>query len=325
MPRSPSHIPRLPRAGRSRVIAMLPLAASLALTAPAAGAHELPVGDGHVTSHPAKGNVYACQTHFRGGGAEHTGSWFHGDTWDPDAKPHVSGRVMWPNARFDVSMSGDSLVVRGNGLPVGQPTGTFPISRNDVAYKYDRNPNSIRAQNMSFHIPAEPVRASQPGCLPMGMIGVTKTGVALYNALDDGGRDAAAHEIQDVCDGHPQMRGQYHYHSGSPCIPGASGNSLVGWALDGYPILGMRDASGGLITNAELDACHGRAESVTVEGRRYDYAYRLTQEYPYIMGCFTGETATTTQSIRASAGRQRNMRQPLGRLRPPPGRRPPRP
>ena len=57
----------------------------------------------------------------------------------------------------------------------------------------------------------------------MGMIGFTVTGVALYNALDAAGRDAAAHEVQDLCDGHPQGRGQYHYHSSSPCLPGAEG------------------------------------------------------------------------------------------------------
>ena len=39
-----------------------------------------------------------------------------------------------------------------------------------------------------------------------------------------------------------RSRGQYHYHSASPCLPGARENALVGWALDGYPILGMRDA-----------------------------------------------------------------------------------
>jgi hypothetical protein len=121
----------------------------------------------------------------------------------------------------------------------------------------------------------------------------------LYNALDAAGRDAAAHEIQDHCDGHPQGNSQYHYHNGSSCMPGSDSNTHVGWALDGYPILGMRDAQGTLLTNADLDACHGRAETVTVDGRSYDYAYRLTQEYPYILGCFTGRSSQATlRSVR---------------------------
>ncbi|MEZ5970223.1 MAG: YHYH protein [Hyphomonadaceae bacterium] len=210
-------------------------AAAALLAAPIAVAHEapesieLPVGDGHVTDHPATGNVYSCQTAFRGGGAMHVGEWFHGDTWNPAEKPHVEGRVMWPNAEFELSQRGDVLGVSGNSLPVEQPTGTFPISPNDPVFRYDRNPNPIEEVALAFEIPAAPVRAASPSCLPMGMIGFTLTGVAIYNALDAAGRDAAAHEVQDLCDGHPQGRGQYHYHSASPCLPApATTPSLAG-------------------------------------------------------------------------------------------------
>ena len=144
----------------------------------------------------------------------------------------------------------------------------------------------------------------------MGMTGFALNGVAFYNALDDAGNDAAAHEVQDACDGHPQGKGQYHYHSSSPCLPKAGDHAHVGWALDGYPIFGMRDAAGKLLTNADLDVCHGRAEKVTVDGRTYDYAYRLTQEYPYTLGCFMGQLMPETrQSIRQSMGppRQRGV------------------
>jgi YHYH protein len=276
-----------------------------------ATAHSLPVGDGHVTDHPSAGNVYACQKVFRAG-ARHVGPWFHGDTWDPVEKPHVKGRVMWPDAKFMMIPRAGDLTVTSNGLPVGQPTGIFPISPQDPVYQYDTNPNSIKAQDLSFEIPTVPVQADKPGCLPMGMIGFTITGVAIYNALDDAGRDAAAHEVQDLCDGHPQGKGQYHYHSASPCMPGAQSNTLTGWALDGYPIFGMRDARGTLVTNADLDNCHGRAERVTLNGRTYDYAYRLTQEYPYTLGCFSGEVQRSTmQAIRRAMGppRRRNPNQ----------------
>jgi YHYH protein len=267
----------------------------LAALAPAAlGAQELPLGDGHVTHHPAAGNVYACRTTFRRGGARHDGPWFHGDTWDPTAKPHVSGSVLWPDAAFTLTSAGGDLLVEGNGLPVKEPTGRFPIARTDSAYRYDTNPNHVGAQRLSFQIPAHPEPADQPGCLPMGMIGFTVTGVAFYSALDDAGRDAAAHEIQDDCDGHPQANAQYHYHNASPCIPGVDGDSVVGWALDGFPILGEKDARGHVVTDADLDACHGRKETVTVDGRTYDYAYHLTEEYPYTLGCFRGRLVRGT-------------------------------
>ena len=265
-------------------------------------AGELPVGGGHVTDHPAAGNVFACNRNFRGGGARHIGAWFHGDSWDPLAKPHVEGRVMWPDAALKMTEAANTLAVSGNGLPVNQPTGTFPIAPADPAYAYDTNPNPIRSIALAFEIPRTPVRA-EPACLPMGMIGFTLTGVAFYNALDDAGRDAAAHEVQDLCDGHPQGRGQYHYHSSSPCLPGADANQLVGWALDGFPIFGMRDRTGKRLANADLDACHGRAGQVSAGGRTYGYAYRLTEEYPYTLGCYAGQLLPATrQSIRQSLG-----------------------
>lgn len=283
--------------------------ATLGLEPSTGFAYELPVGDGKVSTSAKTGYVFSCSQNFRGGGARHVGSWFKGDTWDPTQKPHVQGSIMWPNAQFSMTQDGATVDVLGNNLPLSQPTGTFPIASNDPAFQFDTNPNPITSIAMSFSIPLHPYPENIPSCLSMGMIGFTITGVAFYNALDDAGKDAAAHEVQDLCDGHPQGKGQYHYHSSSPCLPGANQNKIVGWALDGYPILGMVDGSGRQITNADLDACHGREEIVSTNGRTYNYAYRITAEYPYIMGCFTGKVLEeTTQSLRASMGipKQRN-------------------
>jgi YHYH protein len=279
------------------------IGATLIIFGTAVKAESLPVGDGRVSDRPSRGDVFACQTQFRVGGARHAGEWFHGDTWNPLEKPRVQGRVMWPEAAHALEIKADVLSLTSNGLPVGQPTGNFPISRRDPAYKYDTNPNPIKAQALVFDIPLKPVPAKRPSCLPMGMIGFANNGVAIYNALDDAGLDAAAHEVQDLCDGHPQGKGQYHYHSASPCLPEAKRNEVVGWALDGYPIMGMLDAKGVLMTNADLDACHGRSEPVMVDGRQYDYAYRLTREYPYTLGCFHGALLPNTrQAIRQAMG-----------------------
>jgi YHYH protein len=298
----------------------LPFVLLLATVAPAARAHDLPLGDGHVTDHPAVGNVYSCRSTFRTGGARHDGPWFHGDTWDPTAKPHVAGNVLWPDAAFTLTPRGGDLFFQGNGLPVKEPTGIFPIARTDPAYQYDTNPNPIAAQHLAFEIPASPVLAERPGCLPMGMIGFTVTGVAFFSALDDAGRDAAAHEIQDRCDGHPQASSQYHYHNGSPCIPGVESDHLVGWALDGFPILGVKDTDGKVLSDADLDACHGRREKVTADGRTYGYAYHLTREYPYTLGCFSGQLLESTrQDVRRGLEPSRRGGPQIG----PGGQRPP--
>ncbi len=294
----------------------------LAATPPSALAQSLPVGDGHVSDHPKSGYVYACRERFRGGGARHDGPWFHGDTWNPMEKPHVSGHVMWPDASFSLTPDGGDLRVESNGLPVKEPTGIFPISPSDSVYRYDTNPNHVGVQHLDFQIPLHPVVAERASCLPMGMIGFTVTGVAFYSALDDAGRDAAAHEIQDDCDGHPQANAQYHYHNASPCIPGVESDEVVGWALDGFPILGLKNADGSYVTDAELDACHGRRGKVVVDGRTYDYAYHLTREYPYTLGCFSGQiTESTLQDVHDGLEPSRRGRRgrrgqgPMGRRR----------
>ena len=253
--------------------------------------HHLPLGDGRVSDHPQVGYVFSCQQRFPANapGAQVAGPWIHGTTWDLTEKTHVQGEVMWPKAEFRIERVAQR-VLTGNGLPVKTPTGTFPVGRDDPAFAIDRNPNSIREQKVSVTLPGMPVEAATPSCVGMGMIGVALNGVAIFNALDAGGRDAVAHEMQDLCSGHPEMRGQYHYHGPSACLPGESGKEeLVGYALDGFGIYSRYDASGRELTDKDLDACHGRVSEVDWDGKRVlMYHYVLTREYPYTLGCYKG-------------------------------------
>ncbi|XP_070559970.1 uncharacterized protein [Ptychodera flava] len=59
-------------------------------------------------------------------------------------------------------------------------------------------------------------------------------------------------------------------------------SDIVGVALDGYAIYGPIDENGDLLTSDDLDECHGRY----VNGV---YRYHMTEDYPYIMGCFKGD------------------------------------
>src|SRR5208282_6105986 len=54
--------------------------------------HELPLGDGKISIAPKRGYVMACTTRFHSGGAQVTGRWIHGDTWDLTQKLSVQGR-----------------------------------------------------------------------------------------------------------------------------------------------------------------------------------------------------------------------------------------
>lgn len=252
----------------------------------------LPIGDGRVSSAPRVGYVWSCNQEFFGGGAFASGAWIRRDgTFDVTAKPTVDGSVKWPS-QFSVARDGDQRLMLGNDLP-SHATGTFPISPSDDAFQYDRNPNAIRAQNVRVSMPAIPASAAQPACLPMGPVGVLLTGAYLFNALDARGEDAVAHEIQDGCQGHPEMRGAYHYHNLTTCIADSADttahSALVGYAFDGFGIFGRRGEGGKELVNADLDECHGHTHAIMWDGeRRVMYHYHATWEYPYTIGCFRG-------------------------------------
>lgn len=263
--------------------------------APIAVAHDSRwLGDGRISSEPRIDYLFSCQQNFNPNapGAHRIGAWVQGDRYHSHEKPHVGGNVDWPNARIDVVTENGERIVRANNLPT-HATGEFPIRRSDPAYQYDRNPNSIRQQNILLRLPLTPTIAATASCVPMGLAGFTLVGGALYNALDARGIDAAAYEILDACGGHPQQQGQYHYHDYAPCLTDGTdrnGHSvLVAYALDGFGVYGAKDVGGGAVTNKDLDACHGHEGSVMWNGAIQSiYHYHLNDEYPYSIGCFRG-------------------------------------
>jgi hypothetical protein len=271
----------------------LPLAfAALLIATQPTLAHttRLPLGDGKISTAPQKGYVMACQSRFPGGGGAHrVGAWIKDGYWTPSEKPQVEGNVAWPDAQISITSEGTERVVRANNLPT-HTTGHFPVRPGSAAFNYDRNPNLIATQNILLRMPITPQIATQPACVPMGMIGFAVSGVAIFNAFDLGGRDAPAYEIQDRCNGHPEITSQYHYHDWSPCLgAGLDKDAPVGWILDGFPILGPQDSAGKVYTNNDLDACHGMTGPVLINGQRVvTYHYRFTHEFPYTIGCFKG-------------------------------------
>lgn len=260
---------------------------------------KLPLGDNKVSTTAQAGYVMRCGNGNGGeaGGAQANGPWIHGSTWDKTAKVQVDGSVNWPSANVSITLAGDVRKISGNGLPAGSVTGIFPIKSGTAAYTYDRNPNRIEAQTVQISLPADPSAATKPNCLGGGPIGYMDNGVALFDGLDAEERDAPAHEVQDKCDGHPQMSGMYHYHDLSDCVPGAEeNNKLIGYALDGYGIFSSKDAKGNEYTNADLDACHGLTSQITWDGKTVNmYHYVMTREFPYSLGCFHGTPVVTAR------------------------------
>lgn len=254
----------------------------------------LPVGDGkYSSSAPAVGTVYACAGYAQNlasgqGGAGGRGPWFVGTSqYDMNKKVHVQGSKMW-QASFSNKLAGATRTITTNDLP-NHPTGTFPISAADPAYAYDRNPNSITGQSFTYSLSASPVYAASPNCMG-GEAGVMLTGVALFNGFDAGGRDAGAWEVQDSCSGHPQKDGVYHYHTLSSCIKDISVKTVIGFALDGYPITGPQVGTNNILTTSDLDECHGLTSQVVLDGKDVTiYHYVMTQDFPYSVSCFRAQ------------------------------------
>lgn len=278
----------------------LTLSGIVAVGAPAAIARSavdrthLPVGK--TSTSAEKNRLWSCQTAFNANapGAFKDGPWFNADgTWDMTKKIRVSGSVTWPNANLTVKVVGSNRVIAGNALPVKATTGTYPVASSDAAYSYDRNPNTITAQTVSLTLTAAPKRNSAAQCAG-GEVGISLAGPPIFNAIDAGGRDAQAYEVQDTCDGHPQASGVYHYHGLSAC---SDRSKQFGWALDGFPIWGPVDPSTGKeLTNDDLDECHGTTSPITIDGKKVTmYHYVANDQYPYTVGCFRG-----TPSARSS-------------------------
>ena len=313
------------------VLVLIALAFAHLLAAPPARAHDaappgvdltrLPIGDGKLSEAPKVGYIWPCRIMPGAGGAFRDGPWIKADgTYDFTRKAVVDGEVSWPH-RYSVSLRGDRRLFSSNDLP-DHPTGTFPIAAADDAFQYDRNPNSIRAQDFDFDLAANPALAAQPTCTP-GAVGILITSSVLFNALDAPGRDAVAHETQDGCQGHPQPSGVYHYHSVTTCLDDkrlADGHSgLVGYALDGFGIFGRFGEKGVPLASGDLDACHGHQHLIPWDGKLVSmYHYHATWDFPYTVGCLRGAWSQADM-MKISGGPPPGRGGPGGLGGPPPG------
>jgi YHYH protein len=204
----------------------------------------------------------------------------------------------------------------GNGLP-STLMGNFPVQPGDPAYSYyaalpgGTNPDTgqvyssaaaigISPYALQSYIPLTPVASpvGSPNTIQSLIVGITLTGAVWHFEKAPNNANVLFNPTNalptDQCFGHPYYE-QYHYHGYSwKCFPnqGSSGQSPVfGFALDGYPITGPRAADGHMLTNAELDECHGTTSTITMPdgSSKNTYHYVLNNQYPYSVGCFRGK------------------------------------
>ena len=147
----------------------------------------------------------------------------------------------------------------GSSSPNYEP---FDTSRGS---QYRANPNSIRAQSLSFTVPDAPVARGLtvmgPGVdgvvgtdsneYPMGPAGVALDSVALFNPLAAPGDDIEQEKYTfDSYGAHPTQDGTYHYHAttkGPSEVLSAVGHGsleLYGIMCDGTVVLGCKELDG---------------------------------------------------------------------------------
>ena len=205
-----------------------------------------------------------------------------------------------------ITNDGTNIIIQTNGTP--DHVSPYFNTSNSLyeAYSgttftgvtFNKNPNTIVSQNLTFTIPLNPSPSNNPQATSLGPIGVALNGVALYNQYAGPNNQALTNEITsfDKYYGHPQQQGQYHYHVEPLYLTTVvkTDSSLMGFLLDGYPVYGPTE-NGATVVSADLDAYHGHTH-ITEDYPDGTYHYHFTADAPYLNGNgFYGNAGTVTQ------------------------------
>lgn len=164
------------------------------------------------------------------------------------------------------------------------------------------------AVEMTVLIPTTPQMADTPTALgTVAKVGLSLSGVPIFadapSVLDTGHMPAL-----DVCAGHVDPGGWYHYHGTATDletvydhsgVQGSCANAIqdaklqFGYAFDGYAIMGSLEHDGS--TPRDLDDCGGHVDGDS-------YHYHSDGEFPNLPACLVGLSANDNFSTTAAAG-----------------------
>jgi len=220
--------------------------------------------------------------------------------------PFVEGAVSH-QSEFSISLTQTGRRLKGNGLP-NHPIGSFPVQQGTAAYEYysalpaegydSAAEIPVEAYEINLTLPRNPQANAEPSCIKSIVTGVvTQTGAVwhLDIAPDQIFRlfDPISVLPVDQCWGHPYAK-QYHYHGYSwKCFPdqGEAGkhSPLFGYAMDGFGVFGPRGEDGKMVSNDDLDECHGHTHMIEWDGEMKEmFHYHVNNQYPYSIGCYRG-------------------------------------
>ena len=210
----------------------------------------------------------------------------------------------YPDPELSVTCDDDEVIVESNGIP-------------NVEFE-QVTPNALQEHDHVFRLPRVPAPAAATTAVPLGgEVAVAVNGMMIFGpteAPQAGYRDPILDQLMDYCQGHTAPGGMYHYHARPDCLftdPSGETALVVGYALDGYPILwggdvtsswqriaeqfdadgdpiydntpeGSWDVHEYVAGSGDLDECNGR------ELAGGGYAYYATDTFPYFLGCYRG-------------------------------------
>jgi hypothetical protein len=171
-----------------------------------------------------------------------------------------------------------------------------------------------------WKIPLKPVYAkTSTATTGVGATALMINGVPLFNATkpsQNGNQSAYSASADplltgelDKCDGHSGRGDDYHYHAYPTCLvktmtalthSSKAKNTILGWALDGFPIYGLTEINGAAVS--KLDACMGHDIKNGI-----GYHYHFSSKAPYSPMCYHGVVPVENNPEHqpaAAAGRQ---------------------
>lgn len=139
----------------------------------------------------------------------------------------------------------------------------------------------------AWRIPLHPVVAKKPLSAKShffrGAIAIAANGIPIFNPIKNDGRtDTLIAGELDEFGGHCGRADDYHYHIAPLHLQDVLGTEIpIAYALDGYPIYGLKEPDGSAVQG--LDAFNGH------DSKELGYHYHATKGYPYLNGGFHGE------------------------------------
>ena len=225
-----------------------------------------------------------------------------------------SSAVNTPVSAFDefnpdavtVSFDGDEITIESNGLP----NHTSPYwPETDSLYiapvvAVAQTPGRIGGnRSYTLTVPAAPELAATSTATGLGAIGISVTGVPIFNDLEGPNRpiEDMIVETFDYAGAHNGPSG-YHYHIEAYDVPentvlSYDDEKLVGIMSDGFLLYGRREADGSYPT--DLDESGGHFGVTPHSDGEEIYHYHIINEFYLgnIIALFAGELQGTPNSI----------------------------